>query len=375
MSPQRHFLAADDADFKMEESFSSIPKSASSAARKCLCGDILRLPVVDISGLYEEDACARKDVAACLVSAVREYGFFYLLGHRVPSELIDNLITQAKSFFQQPIEKKMRWYIGNSKHHRGYVPEGEEVFYGSTFDRKEAFDLGLDLPDDDIEVEHGTPMLGPNVWPDGPDFKDVVAKYYNAVFTLGRTLFRAFALALQLEESYFDHLIRKPPSQLRLIHYPHDPNAADAQGIGAHTDYECFTVLLATGPGLEVVNRAGEWVDAAPRAGAFLISLGDMMEIWTNGAFPATSHRVRRVEQERYSFPFFCSCDYHTVVEPLPGFVGPDRPARYPPVLAGAHLFAQTAQTFTYLRKRLESTQSTQRRNAASVRPQVSGQP
>ena len=125
----------------------------------------------------------------------------------------------------------------------------------------------------------------------------------------------------------------------------------------------------------QVVNRAGEWVDAAPLAGAFLITLGDMMEIWTNGAFPATSHRVRRVEQERYSFPFFCSCDYHTVVEPLPGFVGPDRPARYPPVLAGAHLFAQTAQTFTYLRKRLESTQSTQRRNAASVRPQVSGQP
>src|SRR5262249_26376132 len=118
---------------------------------------------------------------------------------------------------------------------------------------------------------------------------------------------------------------------------------------GAHTDYECFTVLLATGPGLEVVNRAGEWVDAPPRAGAFLIVLGDMMEIWTNGAFPATSHRVRRVEQERYSFPFFCVCDYHTVVEPLPGFVGPDRPARYRPVLAGAHLFAQTAQTFTLI--------------------------
>src|SRR5262245_27358201 len=340
----------------------------------CLCGDIPCLPVVDISGLYEEDACARKDVVAGLASAARDYGFFYVVGHRVSSELIDNLITQAKSFFQQPFEKKMQWYIGNSKHHRGYVPEGEEVLHDATFDRKEAFDLGLDLPDDDIDVQLGTPMLGPNVWPDGPDFKDVVAKYYNAVFILGRTLFRAFALALQLEESYFDHLVRKPPSQLRLIHYPHDPNAVDSPGIGAHTDYECFTVLLATGPGLEVVNRAGEWVDAPPRAGAFLIVLGDMLEIWTNGTFPATSHRVRRVEQEHYSFPFFCACDYRTVVEPLPGFVGPDRPARYRPVLAGAHLFAQTAQTFTYLRKRGEHLKHSTPK-CASARPQVSGQP
>ena len=78
-----------------------------------------------------------------------------------------------------------------------------------------------------------------------------------------------------------------------------------------------------------------------------------MMENWTNGELVATSHRVRRVSEERYSFPLFFACDYGTVVEPLPAFVGPDRPPRYPPLVAGEHLWAQTIQSFSYLKQRL----------------------
>jgi isopenicillin N synthase-like dioxygenase len=76
------------------------------------------------------------------------------------------------------------------------------------------------------------------------------------------------------------------------------------------------------------------------------------MEIWTNGEFVATSHRVRRVQEDRHSFPLFFCCDYETEVAPLPAFVSADRPARYAPVRAGDHLYAQTAQTFEYLKRR-----------------------
>ena len=72
----------------------------------------------------------------------------------------------------------------------------------------------------------------------------------------------------------------------------------------------------------------------------------------TNGAFVATSHRVRKVKEERYSFPLFFNVDYRTVVQPLPQFA--DGPARAA-LVAGEHLFAQTAQTFAYLRSRLDS--------------------
>jgi isopenicillin N synthase-like dioxygenase len=308
------------------------------------------LPIVDVSGLYRDDPAAHRAVAAHLADAARNCGFFYVTGHAVPRQLIDRLTRQARAFFSLPLEDKMRLYIGNSSSHKGYVPEGEEVFYGGSRDRKEAFDLGLDLPADDPEVLRGTPFHGLNVWPDLANFREDVGAYYEAALALGKTLFRGFALALGLDEQHFDKLVTKPPSQLRLIHYPCDPNNVDTQGIGAHTDYECFTILLSTAAGLEVMNGAGEWIDAPPIDGAFVVNIGDIMEVWTNGEFVATSHRVRRVREERYSFPLFCVCDYYTVVEPLPAFVTPGNPARYPSVVIGEHLYAQTRKTFQYLK-------------------------
>ena len=95
------------------------------------------------------------------------------------------------------------------------------------------------------------------------------------------------------------------------------PAAGEAMGIGSHTDYECLTLLYSTAPGLEVLNSAGVWVDAPPLPGALVVNIGDMMEIWTNGEFVATSHRVRPVKQERFSFPLFFAVDYDTEVKPL----------------------------------------------------------
>jgi isopenicillin N synthase-like dioxygenase len=318
-------------------------------------GNFDRLPVIDVSALYESDPQARQAAAQALDHAARTVGFFYITGHRVAPERYRALLASAQQFFAQPEAWKQRYYIGESRAHRGYVPEGEEGFAGGTKDRKEAFDTGRDLPLTDPDVAAGTPMLGPNVWPDQAGFREAVTDYYRATFELGRVLFNGFALALGLPEAYFDTWLDKPPSQLRLIHYPYDAEASDRPGIGAHTDYECFTLLRSTAPGLEVMNGAGAWIDAPPLDNAFIVNIGDMLEAWTGGAYVATSHRVRKVAEERYSFPLFFACDYHTVVEPLPQFATPESLAKYPPLAVGDHLFAQTAQIFSYLRRRLES--------------------
>ncbi len=311
------------------------------------------LPVINIAGMYSDDISVRQKTAQQLGEAARQSGFFYITGHQVTSALRQALIAQAKAFFALPLTEKMRYYIGRSIAHRGYVPEGEEVYDVGVKDKKEAFDTGLDLSLDDEYVQAGTPMYGPNVWPEVDGFQHDVAQYYAAVMALGRTLFHAFALALDLPEEYFDAYITKPTSQLRLVHYPFDASAQDSQGIGAHTDYECFTILLPTAPGLEVMNASGQWIDAPPVPDAFIVNIGDMLEIWTGGTFVATTHRVRKVNQERYSFPLFVACDYHTVVKPLAPFATPEACQQYPAINAGAHLFAQTAQTFSYLIRRL----------------------
>jgi len=313
------------------------------------------LPVIDIKGLYSPDMDVRRRVADEMGVAARDSGFFYISGHPISSQRLDDLLAAATTFFAQSPETKMRYYIGNSNNHSGYVPAGEEGFYGQKPDRKEAFDVPPDVPADHPDVLTGrTPFLGPVQWPDDPVFRAVVKAYYEDVSDLARKLFQGFALALDMPETWFEAHLTNPPSQLRLIHYPYAADAPpDEPGIGAHTDYECFTILLGTAPGLEVLNGAGDWIDAPPVEGAFVINIGDMLEAWTNGTFAATSHRVRKVKEERYSFPFFATCDYHTVVAPLPQFIPAGSEPKFKPLVSGEHLLAQTAQTFAYLKTRI----------------------
>jgi isopenicillin N synthase-like dioxygenase len=309
------------------------------------------IPIVDVTKLRTGTLDEQKQVAEELGKAARAVGFVYVTGGGIDEKLFDGVLDSAKRFFALPHEEKMKVYIGNSKCHRGYVPEGEEVFASGTKDKKEAYDLSIDLPASDPDYVAGNPLLGPNQWPDMPGFAAAVDAYYMAVFELGRVLLRGFAMAIGEEPRFFDRYVTKPPSQLRLIHYPLDTSAEDRPGIGAHTDYECFTLLRSTSPGLEVMNGAGEWIDAPPVPGAYVVNVGDMMEIWTNGAFVATSHRVRKVSEERYSFPLFFAADYDTVVAPLPRFVDAEKPVKKS-LKAGEHLFAQTMQSFTYLKER-----------------------
>jgi isopenicillin N synthase-like dioxygenase len=311
------------------------------------------LSVVDISPLRDGDPAARLRVAEQLGEAARSIGFFYVTGHGIAPELFAALEVAAKRFFARPLEEKMRVYIGNSRNHRGYVPAGEEVFVGGSKDAKEAYDLSRDLPLDDPDYLAGNPLLGPNQWPDLDGFASAVNAYYDAAFAAGVALMRGFALAMGEAEDAFDAVLTKPPSQLRLIHYPYNSSAEDKPGIGAHTDYECFTLLYTTTPGLEVLNAESKWVDIPPLPGAIVVNIGDMLELWTNGAFVATSHRVRKVKEERYSFPLFFSVDYHTRVAPLARFVSSAETPRKA-LVAGEHLFAQTAQTFAYLRNKLK---------------------
>lgn len=309
------------------------------------------LPVIDISGLYAEQEQKRIRVAAELAEAAENVGFFYITGYDIPPALESALIDCAKEYFGQSLPEKMCNYIGHSQNHSGYVPEGEERFYASAKqpDLKETYDVNYDLTD----LTLCRPMLGPGQWPDNKSFKSTVSAYYHAGLDLGRVLFRGFALALGLDEEYFDSVLRHPPNQLRLIHYPCNSELEDREGIGAHTDYECFTLLLPTEDGLEVMNGAGEWIDAPVRPGCLIVNIGDMMEVLSNGRFVATTHRVRQVPKERYSFPLFCTCDYDTIIQPVVPAATSHSGKKYQPIRCGDHLYAQTIQTFSYLQQRL----------------------
>jgi isopenicillin N synthase-like dioxygenase len=312
------------------------------------------IPVIDFAPMREGDLAARRRVAAALREACIGVGFFYLVDHGVAQALIDRTFAQAKRFFGQPLDAKMAIHIKKSKHHRGYVPLLEEnTDPTARGDLHEALDISLEVPADDPDVLAGKSFYGPNAWPDGlPGFRAAMDEYYWAMIACGRSVFAAFALALDLPEAFFDACITKPMGSLRLLHYPPQTGPIDEKqiGTGAHSDYECFTMLAQDGiGGLQVLNSAGEWIHAPPVPGAFVVNVGDMMARWTNGLFASTVHRaINRSGRERYSIPFFYGPNYDTAIACLSSCQGPDNPARYPAIAAGDYLIERFNQTFAY---------------------------
>ena len=329
-----------------------MPRATISDDQKALTIDDATLPVIDLSGLFADDPTEKKKVATALGDAARNSGFFYITGHGIPEDLIEAMFAASKEFHDKPRSFKMKYWSGFTTNHRGYVPFEEN---GADFPKQinfnEAWDMSYEAPADHPDYLVGWRMTGPNVWPDIPGWKKIVATYYDRVFGLGLRLLDALALELGVETEELTQHITYPTSQLRMLRYiPNDmPASSDVVGIAAHSDFECFTILLQGGPGLQVMNADDVWIEAPPIPGCFIVNIGDIFETWSGGQFKSTQHRVVNSGNERFSFPLFFGLDYHAIVEPLEKFRTLETIKKYPPMKAGDHLMRMSINAFRYM--------------------------
>ncbi|SNR66745.1 isopenicillin N synthase family dioxygenase [Puniceibacterium sediminis] len=315
--------------------------------------DTVSIPLISIQNLRTGNRASFKQVADEIGRAAREIGFFRICDHGIDSEHFEATYAAAERFFLLPAHEKHQYYIGHSSNHRGYVPFTEKGDYPDEVNRSyEAFDLGLDLPSDDPDFVAGNRVLGPNVWPKVPGFKEVVARYYASVSALGRLICSGLEVHLGLPQGAMTDHMTKPISQLRLLHYVRQKETADHQSVnmGAHTDYECLTLLHTRNKGLQVMTRDDRWIDVPVDPDVLVVNIGDMLEAWSNGLLRSTPHRVLNLSPERFSLPYFVATNYDTVIRPLPELVSSEQEAKYEPFLAGAHLERMLARDFPYLR-------------------------
>jgi len=276
------------------------------------------IPVIDIGPLVEgRNPAATIDA---LSRACSDIGFLYVRNHGVTRELIANLVEQAALFFSRTMEEKTRIVVNPRM--RGYLPLGYKSYEGEPTAGKshqEGFWIGHERP-----LNKESPLDGPNLWPDYPGgLKPAMLAYFAAVEKLSRVLMRGFALALDLRPDIFEPIFSQPMSRLKLNHYPPQdaPERENEIGVVPHSDSGGFTILWqdANG-GLEIQSKSGEWVGAPPIPDTYVINLGNVMQIWTNGRFSSTPHRViNRGGKDRYSFPLFVNPNRDAVIEPLIG--------------------------------------------------------
>jgi isopenicillin N synthase-like dioxygenase len=296
------------------------------------------IPTIDIAALVHDPpgqqasarAAAVDRAAAELVAACEGPGVFRVVGHGIEVERRRRLEDAARSFFAlDPAEKARIAMPLGGRAWRGWFPLGGELTSGVP-DGKEGIYFGTELPADDPRVLTGTPLHGPNLFPERPaELAPLVLDWIDRVTAVGRAVLRGLAVGMGLAPDWFDSWCADPTVLFRIFHYPAAGSAGTSTwGVGEHTDYGLLTLLAEDATGGLEVRVDGRWVPVAPDGTALVCNLGDMLERLSGGRFVATPHRVATPTAERISMPLFLDPGWHVHVSPLPGARTSDRAGR-----------------------------------------------
>ncbi|MCY4663283.1 MAG: hypothetical protein OXC00_01310 [Acidimicrobiaceae bacterium] len=331
-------------------------------------GVVSRVPLVDLSGAFEPGP-RRDDAVDAMRRACEDVGFLVITGHGVPDALVQRVDAASRRLFALPLDQKMAWARA-SDNLRGYVPlrsstlalahdevtppDLSELYTVSRFDDPEA---AARTGSREGQDEGRGAFFAPNVWPDPervPDFKEALNACYAALEDLAAKLMRLMALALYLDEHWFDDKIAEHITGLAVLHYPalEEPPLEGQYRRGPHTDWGSLTILYHDGqPGLQILSPEGRWEDVPSVVGSFVVNLGDLMAAWTNDRWVSTQHRVvvpEGVAGDRISVAFFHQPAYDALIECIPTCTSPDDPPHHEPVTSGEWIRLMIAKTTTY---------------------------
>lgn len=318
-----------------------------------------RIPVIDIAAALAGAPADRRAAAAAIDRACVDIGFFTVTGHGVAPAVIDDLRRLAHDFFGRPMDEKRRAIHPVPHTPRGYIAMGLEALSyanagGTPPDLKEFYHFGRPgWPDEPYFTgAEGRRYFIPNLWPAAPAGLGAAAdRYYTAVERLDRELMRLSALALGVDEHFFDAKIDKHITAMRLNFYPEQTVAPEPNQLraGTHTDYGLLTILNGESApgGLQVQARDGGWIDVETAPDTFVVNIGDLMMRWSNDRWVSNPHRVVNppatvaAQARRLSMAFFLHPNYDAMIE----CIAPDGQAKYPPVNSGDYRDMKYRQT------------------------------
>ena len=252
------------------------------------------LPVIDLSRL-DPAGEEFQSFHAELRAAARKSGVFYLVGHGVDPALIAEVFALSRRFFDLPAAEKEAVAMVNSPHFRGYTRNGAEYTRGGA-DWREQFDINAERPT--LPTGQGdsswTRLQGPNQWPSAlPGLRPLLLRWQQAQTAVALRLLRAFAVALGQRADALDGLVGEAPGEhLKIIRYPGRHETEGEQGVGPHKDSGLITFVSQHERGGLQVETATGWLDVPLLPGSFVVNIGEILELASNGFLRGTVHRV-----------------------------------------------------------------------------------
>ncbi|GAB2299061.1 hypothetical protein Dimus_033134 [Dionaea muscipula] len=280
----------------------------------------LEVPVINHKLLTSPNVLGFDDEVTRLDQACREWGFFQLVNHGVGISLLEKLRKEILGFFHMPLEEKNKY---------AQVPGGIEG-YGQAFVRSEEQKLDWG----DMFYVDTLPKLGrnPRIFNQLPaPFRETIEEYADEIRKLTLTVLECMAKALKIDGDELKFLYAEGTQGMRMSYYPPCPQPDLAIGLSPHSDVQGLTFLLQVNEveGLQI-KKDGRWIPVKPLPHAFIVNIGDTLEILTNGIYKSIEHRVVvNLEDERLSIAAFNSPKLDAEIGPVSSLITPQCPAKY----------------------------------------------
>ncbi len=290
------------------------------------------IPVIGLDG--DEVKVADEISRACT-----EVGFFVVRNHGIDRKVFDDAYEESMGFFRRPLAQKnscpMRTCTArgdNDYSPYGYSALLSENAYAYTGkqgmppDYVEKFSVGRLVLDDaeDLPFPPGDR---------GAALRVALKTYFAACETVADRIAELLTITLELPPDFFAIRTNRSNDSLRSHFYPGAREEfLNDQGMAEHTDGTFITLLSEEGPGLQLRDLSGTWIDVdVGRRDWFVVNIGDLMSRWSNDEYVSTPHRVKLASRPRQSIVFFKLANDDTLIECFPKFTRA-RPAKYQPI-------------------------------------------
>ncbi|CAK8567161.1 unnamed protein product [Lathyrus sativus] len=275
-----------------------------------------QFPVIDLGKLLSEDSSELEK----LDHACKEWGFFQLINHGVNRSLVENVKIDVHEFLNLPVEEKTKFR---------QIPEDMEGF-GQLFVVSE--NQKLEWADLFFITTLPSYARNPRIFPNIPQpLRDNLETYCLELKKVCITIIKHMEKALKVEPNELLEVFDDITQSMRMNFYPPCPQPENVMGLNPHSDAGAITILLQANDteGLQI-RKDGQWISVKPLANAFVINVGDILEILTNGVYRSIEHRATvNSKKERISIAAFHRPQMCKVIGPISTLVTPERPALF----------------------------------------------
>ncbi|XP_041024779.1 protein SRG1-like [Juglans microcarpa x Juglans regia] len=288
-----------------------------------------QLPVIDMRLLFSQDFMDSELQKLHLAS--KQWGFFQLINHGVSSSLLEKVKSGIQELFNMDMEEKKKYWQGEG--------EGKVEGFGQSFVVSE--EQKLDWGDMFFLITLPTYLRKSYLFPQLPlPLRDNLEAYSAKLKSLAMKILDQMAKALRMETNDMRCLFEEGMQSMRMNYYHPCPQPEPVIGISPHSDAVGLTILLQLNEIEDLqIRKDGMWIPSKPLPNAFVVNIGDILQIVMNAIYRSIEHRVTvNSKKERLSIATFLSPRLEGDFGPVPSLFNTESPALFKRIRVAGYL-------------------------------------